>query len=243
LRIDIRDLAVSYGEKRVLRGLDLDIDVTALAIIGPSGCGKSTLLRTIGGLQAPTSGSISLDGERIEFDERTLPAYRATIGYVFQQGGLFQHLSAKENIALPLREVHGMDPEDADRRAMELLERFGLVEEADKLPAEMSGGQQQRAAIARAVAPHPRLLLFDEPTSALDPVYTNEVLDLIDNLRREGLRFIIVTHEMGFARNACETCAFLSEGKILESAPSAEFFERPQHEQTREFLGRLLEWR
>jgi polar amino acid transport system ATP-binding protein len=243
MHISIRDLVVSYDGKRALDGVNIDLDITTLAIIGPSGGGKSTLLRTIGGLQKPTSGTVALDGEVVDYDERTLPAYRANIGYVFQQGGLFQHLSARENIALPLREVHEMSPELADERAMELLERIGLAEEADKLPMQMSGGQQQRAAIARAVAPRPDLLLFDEPTSALDPVYTNEVLDLIDDLRREGMRFIIVTHEMGFARNACETCALLAGGRILEHAPSSEFFSHPRHEQTQRFLSRLLEWR
>lgn len=243
MRISIEDLCRDFGEKRVLDHLDFDADVEALAIIGASGCGKTTLLRILGGLLAPTSGTVAVDGEPIDYDERSLPAYRASIGYVFQQGGLFQHLSALENIALPLREVHGMDAEAAEARARELLERFGLAEAADQLPAELSGGQRQRAAIARAVAPNPKLLLLDEPTSALDPVYTNEVLDLVYDLRKGGIRFVIVTHEIGFARNACDTVAFISGGKVLESGPSEQVFARPRHEETQRFLSRLLEWR
>lgn len=243
MRIKVSDLCMDFGEKRVLDHVALDVDLTTLAIIGPSGEGKSTLLRILGGLQTPTSGTVEVDGERVVYDERTLPAYRASIGYVFQQGGLFQHLSALENVALPLREVHGMEEGEARDRAMELLERFGLAEVAGQLPAQLSGGQQQRAAIARAVAPRPKLLLLDEPTSALDPVYTNEVLDLVDDLRTQGMRFVIVTHEMGFARRACDDCAFLSGGTIVEEGPSAEFFSHPTKAETREFLGRVLEWR
>ncbi|MGI6033088.1 MAG: amino acid ABC transporter ATP-binding protein [Coriobacteriales bacterium] len=243
MHIRLENLSMQFGDVRVLDGLDLDADISTLAIIGPSGGGKSTLLRILGGLQAPSSGHVYLDGAEVVYDERALPSYRASIGYVFQQGGLFQHMSVLDNIAVPLEQVHGLSRAEAERRALELLERFGIAEQADKLPALISGGQQQRAAIARAVAPRPRLLLLDEPTSALDPVYTNEVLDLIDDLRRDGVRFIIVTHEMGFARNACDSCAFLSSGKILEHAPSDEFFEHPENTETKAFLGKLLEWR
>jgi polar amino acid transport system ATP-binding protein len=243
LHIRLENLVMQFGDARVLDGLDLDADISTLAIIGPSGGGKSTLLRILGGLQAPSSGRVYLDGTEVVYDERSLPSYRASIGYVFQQGGLFQHMSVLDNIAVPLEQVHDLSRAEAEKRALELLERFGIAEQADKLPALISGGQQQRAAIARAVAPRPRLLLLDEPTSALDPVYTNEVLDLIDDLRRDGVRFIIVTHEMGFARNACDSCAFLSGGKILELAPSEEFFAHPENAETKAFLGKLLEWR
>lgn len=232
-----------FGETLVLDGLNLDADITTLAIIGPSGGGKSTLLRILGGLQSPSSGRVVVGDEEVIYDERVLPSYRAGIGYVFQQGGLFQHMSVLDNIVVPLEQVHGVSHKDAETRARELLDRFGIAGQADKLPALISGGQQQRAAIARAVAPHPQLLLLDEPTSALDPIYTNEVLDLIDDLHRDGTRFIIVTHEMGFARRACDACAFLSGGKILEFAPSEEFFAHPQHAETEKFLGKLLEWR
>ncbi|MGI6229847.1 MAG: amino acid ABC transporter ATP-binding protein [Tractidigestivibacter sp.] len=243
MNIKVSDLCMDFGEKRVLDHVSLDLDLTTLAIIGPSGGGKSTLLRILGGLLAPTSGTVEVDGRQVIYDERTLPAYRAGIGYVFQQGGLFQHLSALENIALPLREVHGLGETEAHDRAMELLERFGLADAANQLPAQLSGGQQQRAAIARAVAPRPKLLLLDEPTSALDPVYTNDVLDLVADLREEGLRFVIVTHEMGFARRACDECAFLYGGRIVERAPSDQLFSNPREPETQHFLSRMLEWR
>lgn len=243
MRIKITNLTMDFSNVRVLDGLCFDDEVSTLAIIGPSGGGKSTLLRILGGLLAPTAGAIELDGEEIVYSERVLPAYRSSIGYVFQQGGLFAHMSAIDNIITPLRVVHGVDAAEAEARASELLLRFGLADAAEKLPAQLSGGQQQRVAIARAVAPRPKLLLLDEPTSALDPVYTNEVLDLINDLRLEGVKFVIVTHEMGFARNACEKCAFLSQGTILEYASSADMFERPQNDEVKAFLDRLLEWR
>lgn len=243
MRISIDGLRMFFGGVRVLDGFCFDDEVSTLAVIGPSGGGKSTLLRILGGLQKPTCGTVRVDGVSVEYDERTLPAYRAQLGYVFQQGGLFAHMSALDNIVVPLCQVHGFTKEDAQGRALELLERFGLAESASKLPAQLSGGQQQRVAIARAVAPRPKLLLLDEPTSALDPVYTNEVLDLIDDLRQDGMRFIIVTHEMGFARNACEKCAFLADGKLLEYGCSSELFGNPQSPKLQGFLARLLEWR
>ena len=234
---------MSFDGVQVLNGLSFDDEVSTLAIIGPSGGGKSTLLRILGGLQNPTSGSVRIDGVPVDYDERSLPAYRAQLGYVFQQGGLFAHMSALENIVVPLCQGHGFSKADAEERALGLLERFGLAESAGKLPMQLSGGQQQRVAIARAVAPRPKLLLLDEPTSALDPVYTNEVLDLIDDLRQDGMRFIIVTHEMGFARNACEKCAFLSEGRLLEYGDSEGLFGHPETPELQDFLARLLEWR
>lgn len=243
MRISIDGLCMSFDGVQVLNGLSFDDEVSTLAIIGPSGGGKSTLLRILGGLQNPTSGSVRIDGVPVDYDERSLPAYRAQLGYVFQQGGLFAHMSALENIVVTLCQVHGFSKADAEERALGLLERFGLAESAGKLPMQLSGGQQQRVAIARAVAPRPKLLLLDEPTSALDPVYTNEVLDLIDDLRQDGMRFIIVTHEMGFARNACEKCAFLSEGRLLEYGDSEGLFGHPETPELQDFLARLLEWR
>lgn len=243
MRISISNLTMRYGDACVLDGLNFDDEVNTLAIIGPSGSGKTTLLSILGGLETPTSGEVIVDGAPIPCDEQGLVSYRANIGYVFQQGGLFQHMSVLDNITVPLTVVHGVDEGEAKARAYALLERFGLMGQEHKIPAQLSGGQQQRAAIARALAPNPRLLLLDEPTSALDPVYTNEVLDVIDGLRGEGVRFVIVTHEMGFARNACETCAFLDDGEIVEYGSSAELFADPKHERTQRFLSRLLEWR
>lgn len=218
------------------------IETGSLALIGSSGGGKSTLLRLIGGLLTPSAGEIRINGERVPQDEGALTAYRRRLGFVFQQGSLFRHLSARENIMLPLTAVHGWTKEAAAERAQALLSRFGLAEHGDKRPSALSGGQQQRAAIARAVAPNPSHLLLDEPTSALDPEYTAEVLDVVDELRSDGIELVIVTHEMGFARHACETTAFLAEGRLAEVRPSADLFASPRDPALQRFLGRLLEW-
>lgn len=242
LHICLKNIGKSFGTGEVLRDVCLDEDVTALAIIGPSGGGKSTLLRILGGLLTPTCGAMSIDNKPVSFNEADLLAYRKKLGFVFQDGGLFHHLSALENISLPLRVVHGMEESAATERAHELLERFGLAASLNKKPSQLSGGQKQRVAIARAIAPNPALLLLDEPTSALDPEYTNEVLDVIRDLKEAGTRFIIVTHEMGFARHACDDIAFLYEGKLLEYGSSERIFQQPVTPQLQRFLSRLLEW-
>ena len=243
MRIELEDLSKTFDSGReVLRGVNFDDEVTSLAIIGPSGGGKSTLLRVIGGLLSPTSGSVRVDGREIVQDERHLTQYRREVGFVFPQGGLFHHMTGRENIIRPLVVVHGMGEKEAGRRADELLARFGLEEDAHKLPAALSGGQRQRIAIARAIAPGPRLLLLDEPTSALDPEYTTEVLDMINELSQSGIRFIIVTHEMGFARRACERAAFLYGGTILEYGSGRELFEAPKTKELGQFLGKMFEW-
>ena len=243
MKIEFQGLMKRYDEKHVvLKPMDFLDDIHTLAIIGPSGGGKSTLLRILGGLLAPTTGRVAVGGDELPTDETALQKYRKNLGFVFQQGGLFRHLSAMENIALPLEQVHGYTKQEARRRAEELLERFGLHADRKKKPGALSGGQQQRVAIARAVAARPRLLLLDEPTSALDPEYTNEVLDVIHELKSEGMDFVIVTHEMGFARHACEKVAFLCEGSLLEYGDSASLFARPKTRQLADFLSRLLEW-
>lgn len=243
MKIEFRDLSKQFEDgKTVLKPMDFSDDVHALAIIGPSGEGKSTLLRIMGGLIAPTTGSLCVDGEMIDTNEASLLDYRRKLGFVFQQGGLFRHMNAKANIAVPLEQVHGYPHEEACGRAMELLARFGLKDDWNKKPAQLSGGQQQRVAIARAVAAKPRLLLLDEPTSALDPEYTTEVLDIVHELKQEGMDFVIVTHEMGFARHACDKAAFLCEGALMEYGPSEQIFTRPQTEKLKRFLGKLLEW-
>lgn len=243
MRLELENLCKQFEDGRpVLAGLALDREVRHLAVIGPSGCGKSTLLRIIGGLLPPTAGTVCLDGMPLPTAERELVAYRKQIGFVFQQGGLFRHMTALENIARPLVLVHGLSPEQAERRARALLDRFGLAQDADKRPAQLSGGQQQRVAIARAVAPGPKLLLLDEPTSALDPEYTTEVLDMLNELRGDGVDFIVVTHEMGFAQRACEDVAFLYGGTLLECGPSATLFAHPEHPELAHFLEKLLEW-
>ena len=239
MKLEISHLTKSFAaDAPVLSDISFSAETSSLALIGSSGGGKSTLLRIIGGLISAETGTVTVNGRTLGHDEKALAGWR----FVFQQGSLFKHMTALENVALPLREVHGVQKEEAEHRAMELLTRFGLADHALKRPAELSGGQQQRAAIARALAPNPGLLLLDEPTSALDPEYTSEVLDVVDELRAEGVEFIIVTHEMGFARRACETTAFLYQGKILEAGLSAELFERPKTAELKKFLGRILEW-
>lgn len=243
MKIRMQSLSKQFGDDRyVLKNLNFDDDIHTLAIIGSSGSGKSTMLRILGGLLSPTDGEVYVDGERIGQNETDLVTYRSQIGFVFQQGGLFRHLSALQNITLPLIKVHHYDSGQAKETAMALLRRFGLEKDWNKKPSELSGGQQQRVAIARAVAPKPKLLLLDEPTSALDPEYTNEVLDIIDELKKDGLDFIIVTHEMGFARHACGKVAFLYDGRLSEYGESSELFNHPKTEELKRFLSKLLEW-
>lgn len=243
MKIEFHGLTKQYDKEHVvLKPMDFSDDIHTLAIIGPSGGGKSTLLRILGGLLLPTAGRVAVGGEELPFDENALQKYRQKLGFVFQQGGLFRHLSAMENIALPLEKVHGYTKQEARERADELLERFGLGMDGRKKPGALSGGQQQRVAIARAVAARPGLLLLDEPTSALDPEYTNEVLDVIHELKNEGMDFVIVTHEMGFARHACEKAVFLWEGALLEYGDSGELFGCPKTKELERFLGRVLEW-
>lgn len=242
MKLEFENLSMSFGDKPVIDRLTFAAEMKTLAIIGPSGGGKSTLLRLIGGLLKPTAGEIRLNGTPIPKTEAELLAYRREIGFVFQQKGLFSHLSARDNIVLPLVAVHGWSTNDAERRADELLARFGLAEHGNKLPAALSGGQQQRAAIARAAAPRPKLLLLDEPTSALDPEYTVEVLDVVNELKDAGIDFIIVTHEMGFARHACEKTAFFANAGLEEFGASETLFQSPQTPGLQRFLGRFLEW-
>ena len=240
MRLEIRNLYKSYdGKNLVLNDISFDDDIKTLAVIGRSGCGKSTLLRILGGLIPASNGSVILDGDTTADNED----YRKSVGFVFQDGGLFTHLSAEENIRLPLIKVHGFSQEQAYERVYDLLDRFGLTREAAKKPAQLSGGQKQRVSIARAVAPKPKLLLLDEPTSSLDPEYTTEVLNMIQELKHEDLSFIIATHEMGFALHACDKVAFLNDGSISEYGLSKEVFMQPETQELREFLSKMLEWK
>lgn len=243
MRIDLHGLEKAFvNGQEVLKGITVSEEFEALAVIGPSGGGKSTLLRILGGLIPLSSGEVLLDGSPVPRDERSLLAYRKEIGFVFQSKGLFNHLTGMQNITLPLVHVHGYPQDRADAIAEELLTRFGLAEDGHKLPSELSGGQQQRIAIARAIAPRPKLLLLDEPTSALDPELTNEVLDMVGELRNEKLNLIVVTHEMGFAKKACDKLFFLVGGRLLEHGGSEALFKNPQTPELRNFFSKILEW-
>lgn len=244
MKLKIKDLYKSFDNKvEVLKGINVEQDVSTLAIIGPSGCGKSTILKIIGGLLDFEAGEIIVDDLQLGHTEKELHQYRKNIGFVFQQSGLFKQLKVLDNIALPLKVVHGYTKEAAKERAMELLTRFGLKDSAQKMPAMLSGGEKQRVAIVRAIAPKPKILLLDEPTSALDPEYTNEVLDVLSELENSGVKFIIVTHEMGFARYACRDVMFMNDGKIIESGKSEDLFTNPKTEELKKFLSKLLEWK
>jgi polar amino acid transport system ATP-binding protein len=241
MKLELRDVSKSFGSQSILEHLSatLEFDHT-LALIGPSGGGKSTLLRLLAGLIPPDSGAILFDDQAVPTSEASLRSYRAKLGIVFQAFNLFPHLSALENILLPLIQVHGLTREDATRRAFAVLDRFQLKTHSDKRPAALSGGQRQRVAIARALAIEPRLLLLDEPTSALDPEMTAEVLDSLLELRNEGIPLVLVTHEMGFARHAADLVAFVSDGRLLEIADPEQFFTGPAHADARRFLQRTL---
>ncbi len=239
MKIELNGLSKQFDENTVLKQISLQDEVNTLALIGRSGCGKSTLLRILGGLIPTSSGTAFLNDHLVEDTTN----YRKKIGFVFQQSGLFSHLSALDNITLPLEKVHGMEKEKASARAHELLSRFGLDQESHKMPAQLSGGQKQRIAIARALAPKPQILLLDEPTSALDPEYTAEVLSVIHELKQESLSFIIATHEMGFALHCCEKVAFLHEGTVAEYGEGNEVFLNPQNKALQTFLSNILQWK
>jgi polar amino acid transport system ATP-binding protein len=238
-------LTKRYGTHAALvdAGFSVPEKTGCLALLGPSGSGKSTLLRVLGSLLAPDSGEVRVGGKALDWSEEAALAQRRTNGFVFQSFNLFPHLTALENVALPLRVVHGKPPEEARRRALEVLEQFGLSPHVEKRPAELSGGQQQRVALARAFAPKPELLLLDEPTSALDPMMTQDVLDLIRELAEGGQRIVLSTHEIAFARRVADWVLFLEQGQVVESAPAQEFFASPQHATAKEFLEALTRYR
>ena len=244
MRLTLDHLTKTFAKHRVLDDLTCDFgELRSLALIGPSGGGKSTLLRIIAGLETPDSGTVTLDGEPVVFaDEEKLRAHRRHLGVVFQAYNLFPHLTALANITLPLEKVHGLSPAEAAHLALEALRRFQLADHAHKKPAQLSGGQKQRVAIARAIAIKPRLLLFDEPTSALDPEMTAEVLEVIEELKNEGRDFLLVTHEMGFARHVADRVAFLASGRIVEHAPAGELFTAPRSPECGAFLARILKY-
>lgn len=243
MKLKLQEITKQFGAHAALDAVSLSLEkVHTLVLIGPSGGGKSTLLRVIAGLEYPDAGVVEIDGDLVEFQEDALLKHRRTIGVVFQAFNLFPHLTALQNITLPLEKVHGYSPGDAEQAGRDLLKRFQLEKHATKKPAELSGGQRQRVAIARAISIKPRLLLFDEPTSALDPEMTAEVLDVIEELREEGRDFLLVTHQMGFARKVADQVALLADGKIAEVGPVAQVLEHPRSQQTRDFLAKVLKY-
>jgi len=239
--IVIKDLVKQFGPLWAVDGVSLSVPKGQVTvIIGPSGSGKSTVLRCINHLETPTGGEIWVDGKRLTHNSKDINAVRAEVGMVFQQFNLFPHLTTLENIVLAQRVVRRRQRPEAERIAREQLARVGIPEKAASYPAQLSGGQQQRVAIARALAMNPKIMLFDEPTSALDPEMIKEVLDVMLDLAREGMTMVCVTHEMGFARNACKEIIFMDRGKIVEQGAPAQFFTSPREERTQQFLSQIL---
>ncbi|MFP5362262.1 MAG: amino acid ABC transporter ATP-binding protein [Thermoleophilia bacterium] len=239
--VELRKVRKSFGDNLVLEDIDLAIAKgEAVVVAGPSGSGKSTMLRCINGLESVDSGSVLFEGNAVDPRSKSIGRMRAEIGMVFQQFNLFPHKTVLENITLAPVRVKGVASQAARERARELLQTVGIPEKADASPADLSGGQQQRVAIARALAMDPKLMLFDEPTSALDPEMIREVLDVMRALARGGMTMVVVTHEMGFAREVCDRIVFIDEGQIVEQGPPAEFFAAAKSPRAREFVDKII---
>lgn len=239
--IEIKDLHKSFGDHEVLKGISTTISKgDVIAIIGPSGCGKSTFLRTLNQLEEITGGTIYFEGTDISDPSVDMNEIREKIGMVFQQFNLFPNMTIKENIMLAPVKRGRMTREEAEKKAEELLIRIGLPEKADAYSAMLSGGQKQRVAIARALAMNPDVMLFDEPTSALDPEMVGEVLELMKELAQDGMTMVIVTHEMGFAKEVADRVFFINDGQIQEEASPEELFEHPKNERLKDFLSKVL---
>jgi ABC-type polar amino acid transport system ATPase subunit len=239
--VTLAGVCKSFGDNLVLDGIDLEIDRgSAVVVAGPSGSGKSTMLRCINGLESIDEGAIRFDGREVHSTGREIYGIRAEIGMVFQQFNLFPHMTVLENITLAPREVGRASKAEGRQRALRLLERVGIPEKSDDYPADLSGGQQQRVAIARALAVEPKLMLFDEPTSALDPEMIREVLDVMRDLAREGMTMIVVTHEMGFAREVCDRIVFIDDGRIVEQGTPDEFFNQTRSDRAKEFVDKII---
>ena len=238
--IEIKNLHKSFGHVEVLKGVDVSIEEKAeVVIIGPSGSGKSTLLRCMNYLEEPTSGDITVDNMKLD-KHADINKIRENIGMVFQRFNLFPHMTVLENIVLAPTKVLKISRDEAISTAMDLLQRVGLKEKANSYPSQLSGGQQQRVAIARALAMKPKVMLFDEPTSALDPEMVTEVLDVMKSLANQGMTMVVVTHEMGFAREVGDRVLFVDEGRIIEEGTPKEIFENPKQERTKLFLSKIL---
>jgi len=240
--IEVKNLHKWFGDLHAVDDVNLSVQQgKVVVIIGPSGSGKSTLLRCMNFLETPTSGEVWFMGEKMTTDQKDLNRHRAEIGMVFQSFNLYAHLTIMENITLAQRVVKKTEKKEAEAVAMEQLHKVGIAEKADKMPLQISGGQQQRAAIARALAMKPKLMLFDEPTSALDPEMIKEVLDVMLLLAKEGITMVIVTHEMGFARAAADEVIFMDFGRIVENNTPDNLFNNPQSDRTKLFLSQILQ--
>ncbi|WP_081511638.1 amino acid ABC transporter ATP-binding protein [Nocardia donostiensis] len=239
--IRMRNVNKHFGALHVLRDIDLDVPRGQVVIVlGPSGSGKSTLCRTINRLEPIDRGEISVDGVPLPAEGRALAALRADVGMVFQSFNLFAHKTILDNVMLAPVKVRKLTKDKARTRAMELLDRVGIADQANKYPAQLSGGQQQRVAIARALAMNPKVMLFDEPTSALDPEMVTEVLDVMVSLATEGMTMLVVTHEMGFARQAGDRVLFMADGQVIEDTDPNTFFTAPASDRAKDFLGKIL---
>ena len=239
--IEVKNLQKSYGETQVLKDLNLTINKgDKVVLVGPSGCGKSTFLRCLNLLEHPTGGEIYFEAQLVNGANTDINQLRRKMGMVFQHFNLFPHLTVKQNITLAPVKLKLKTQQQADEQAMKLLERIGLADKADVYPNKLSGGQKQRIAIVRALAMDPDVLLFDEPTSALDPEMVGEVLELMKELAESGMTMVVVTHEMGFAREVANRVIFINEGKVQEDEPPQEFFSNPKNPRLREFLAKVL---
>ena len=239
--IKIKDVNKWFGDFQVLKNINLDVQTTQkIVVCGPSGSGKSTLIRCINRLEEHQEGSIIVDGNELTEDTKNIEMIRAEVGMVFQQFNLFPHLSILDNCTLAPIWVKKMPKKDAEALAMKQLEQVQIVDQASKFPGQLSGGQQQRCAIARALCMQPKIMLFDEPTSALDPEMIKEVLDAMVNLAKQGMTMIVVTHEMGFAKEVADEVIFMDEGMIVEKAKTKDFFANPKNERTKLFLSQIL---
>jgi ABC-type polar amino acid transport system ATPase subunit len=239
--IEVRDIYKSFGKVKALNGVTTTIKkAEVVVIIGPSGSGKSTFLRCLNHLEKIDRGTIIIEGIPLTDSKTNIHKVREEIGMVFQQFNLFPHLSVLRNITLAQVKVRKRSPEEAERVARGLLDKVGIPEKADNYPFQLSGGQQQRVAIARALAMQPKIMLFDEPTSALDPEMIGEVLEVMKNLAREGMTMVVVSHEMGFAKEVADRVIFMDEGKIIEEGTPDRLFEHPREERTRTFLSKVL---
>jgi polar amino acid transport system ATP-binding protein len=239
--IEFKGVHKWFGELHVLKNIDLKVDTAeVLVVCGPSGSGKSTLIRCINRLETIQKGEIIVNSAKVHDSRTNMTKLRAEIGFVFQQFNLYPHMTALQNVTLAPMKVRKVSKKDAEDQGRYVLEKVGLVDKLHQYPAQLSGGQQQRVAIARGLCMRPKIMLFDEPTSALDPEMINEVLEVMRNLAREGMTMIVVTHEMGFAREVSHRVAFMDYGELIEIAPPGEFFSRPKSERTKLFLSKIL---